>query len=228
MSHNKLHIDNETIEHLIDDSCIVDYLQNHPDFFQHHPQLLASLKLPSKQQGAISLVERQHQIMRDKIHTLEDEITALMSIASHNQKLYQQFSALNVKLLECSTITELCATMVTSFELHLGLTQVAIKLFKPNVPVELHCQRSELDNMLIQRLDRTQCYFGRLNQQEQTLVFGQQFSGSVALISLGKYSEVGLLAVASDDPNHFEPNMDNLMLMQLCRLFAGLIDNLDA
>jgi len=208
---------------LVDETMVAEYLLDNPDFFQRQPELLSQLKLPTAQQGAISLVERQQQLMREKIHNLEDEITALMSIASHNQQLYQKFSKLHNQLLDCEIIEQLASVLYSSFTEQLGLSEVAIKLFHANAPAELHCQRTKLDNIMVQRLDRSHCYFGRINQQEQQLLFGQDVSGSVALISLGKHGEVGLLAIASDDPNHFEPTMDNLMLMQLCRQFSSLV-----
>lgn len=211
----------------VDQATIVSYLQDNPDFFNHHPQLLAQLKLPTHQAGTLSLVERQQQVMREKVHNLEEEITSLMSIASHNQQLYQQFSNLFFQLLDCENITQLTDTLIEKFTNDLGLSKVEVKLYQPDVPSHLRAQRNQFDNMLIQRLDHSQCYFGRINQQEQSLLFSETFNGSVALIALGKYGEVGLLAVASNDPNHFEPSMDNTMLTQLCRLFANLIDTFD-
>jgi uncharacterized protein YigA (DUF484 family) len=211
---------------LIDEASVADYLLDNPDFFQQQSQLLSQLKLPTAQQGAISLVERQQQLMREKIYNLEDEITALMSIASHNQQLYQTFSQLHMKLLDGENVSQLCHILTASFTEQLAMSDVAIKLFIPNAPVNLQCQRGSLDNIMVQRLDKSHCYFGRINQQEQQLLFGQTLPGSVALITLGKHGEVGLLAIASADPNHFEPAMDNLMLMQLCRQFSGLIRNL--
>lgn len=224
---NELESAIDDLSHLVDETTVANYLQDNPDFFIHNPQLLTQLKLPTVQQGTISLVERQQQLMREKIHSLEDEITSLMAIASHNQQLYKQFSQLYFKLLGCESITQLSETLAADFIDTLGMSKVEIKLYQPDVPAKFRCQRSSLDNILVQRLDKSQCYFGRINQQEQQLLFSEQWPGSVALIALGKYGETGLLAVASDDPNHFEPNMDNLMLMQLCRLFSSLVDSLD-
>ena len=218
-------VDNSSL--LVDEATIVSYLQDNPDFFNNHPQLLSQLKLPTHQPGTLSLVERQQQLLREKVQNLEEEITSLMSIASHNQQLHQQFSSLFFQLLNCENISQLTDTLIDKFRKNLGLSKVEVKLYQPDVPSHLRCQRIQFENMLIQRLDKTQCYFGRINQQEQTLLFSENFSGSVALVALGKYGEVGLLAVASSDPNHFEPSMDNTMLMQLCRLFANLIDGLD-
>ncbi|MDP5190157.1 DUF484 family protein, partial [Rheinheimera baltica] len=65
---------------------VYDYLQDHPEFFQQYPQLLANLRLPHQQRGSVSLVERQLELQREKIQALEDDITRLMSVARQNEQ----------------------------------------------------------------------------------------------------------------------------------------------
>ncbi|NRA60136.1 MAG: DUF484 family protein [Psychrobium sp.] len=216
----------DELSQVLDQALIVEYLEQNPNFFQQQPQLLASLTLPSHEHGTVSLVQRQQTIMRDKITTLEDEITSLMGIATQNQQLYQQFTRLFFVLLDCHTLAKLEQQISDCFVRKLGLSEVKLKLFTDNAPASLRIKRSELDNLLVQRLDRNEHYFGRINQQEQHLLFEHELVGSVALIALGKHGELGLLAIASNDANHFHPEMDNLMLMQLCRLISSLINRL--
>ena len=49
------------------EGVIADYLKSHPDFFERHPLILLSLKLPHRTGGsAISLVERQVSMLRQR------------------------------------------------------------------------------------------------------------------------------------------------------------------
>ena len=73
---------------LLTDDLIVSYLQDHPDFFQRHGELLTSLRLTDSNRGVVSLVERQQQQLREKVHDLEEEITQLMNTAQHNENLF--------------------------------------------------------------------------------------------------------------------------------------------
>lgn len=218
--------DIDDLSQVLDQSLIVEYLAQNPQFFVQHPRLLASLNLPAQGHGTISLVQRQQKIMREKIASLEDEITSLMGIATQNQQLYQKFTGLFFRLLNCDTLIELNEQISLCFIEELNLSDVKLKLYADNAPTSLIVKRSELDNLLVQRLDRVNHYFGRINQQEQQLLFQHDLVGSVALIALGKRGELGILAIASEDPNHFHPEMDNLMLMQLCRLISSLINRL--
>ena len=46
---------------------IAEYLQQHPDFFERHGSVLAKLKIPhARGAAAVSLVERQVAVLRDK------------------------------------------------------------------------------------------------------------------------------------------------------------------
>ena len=54
-------------QELVAASVVADYLQQHPDFFQHYPELLPLLRLPHQQRGTVSLVERQLELQREKI-----------------------------------------------------------------------------------------------------------------------------------------------------------------
>jgi len=218
----------DDLSQLLDDSLIEEYLIQNPNFFTKHPALLNKLNITVKEQGTVSLVQRQQRIMREKIVTLEDEITSLMSIASQNQQLYQKFSNLFFDLLNCQNLIEINDQLTHHFINELALNHVSFKLYHPDAPKALAINRSDLDNLLIQRLGRGYHYFGRINQQEQNVLFGCPKSGSVALIALGNKGGLGLLSINSDDPNHFHPDMDSLMLMQLTKLISNIILNQQA
>ncbi len=52
---------------VLEDQLVYQYLLEHPAFFQQHPELLARLRLPHAQRGAVSLVERQLEMQRERI-----------------------------------------------------------------------------------------------------------------------------------------------------------------
>ena len=59
------------------DELVARYLEDNPEFFARNPQLVTGLRLPDNQRGTVSLVERQQQQLRQKVHGLEEEITHL-------------------------------------------------------------------------------------------------------------------------------------------------------
>ena len=88
------------------DELVISYLQDNPEFFNRNNSLMTSLRLVDEQRGTVSLVERQQQQLRHKVHGLEDEITQLMSIATHNEQLFVLYSDLYLRLLDCQSAEE--------------------------------------------------------------------------------------------------------------------------
>ena len=45
---------------------VAQYLKQHPDFFDSHPELLEHLHVPHGGNGTVSLVERQLKVLRER------------------------------------------------------------------------------------------------------------------------------------------------------------------
>ncbi len=62
------------------------YLAEHPDFFERHAELLSSVQLQSPHGNrAVSLQERQIEMLRDKMRALEHRLAELMRNAADNE-----------------------------------------------------------------------------------------------------------------------------------------------
>ena len=59
----------------VDEQTITQYLQQHPDLFDRHPQLLTRLRLQHPRNGTtVSLIERQVEVLREKHAALEQKL----------------------------------------------------------------------------------------------------------------------------------------------------------
>ena len=208
----------------LSDELVSAYLQDNPEFFNRNNELMTGLRLIDNQRGTVSLVERQQQQLRQQVHNLEDEITQLMSVASHNENLFMLYSDLYLRLLDCTSANELldCLTQTTKELLSLS----EFKLYLINTVDMEHDSLSKADcqGVMQNRLSNSDYYFGRLQQSEQQLIFSHQCTGSVVLVKLAHDDcELGFLAIGSDDAHHFDPRMDTLLLSQFKRLVAKLL-----
>jgi uncharacterized protein YigA (DUF484 family) len=185
---------------------------------------MTGLRLVDNQRGTVSLVQRQQQQLRQQVHNLEEEITQLMSVASHNENLFMLYSDLYLRLIDCKSANELldCLTQTTKELLSLS----AFKLYLVNPFAIAHDSLINNDclGVMQNRLSTTDYYFGRLQQSEQALIFSHHCAGSVVLIKL-VYDDcdLGFLAISSDDAHHFDPRMDTLLLSQFKRLVSKLL-----
>jgi len=208
----------------LSDELVSAYLQDNPDFFNRNNELMTGLRLVDNQRGTVSLVERQQQQLRQQVHNLEDEITQLMSVASHNESLFMLYSDLYLRLIDCTSANELLDCLTQTTKELLSLSDFTLYLID-TVDIE-HDSLSKADcqGVMQNRLSNSDYYFGRLQQSEQQLIFSHQCTGSVVLVKLvHDECEIGFLAIGSDDAHHFDPRMDTLLLSQFKRLVAKLL-----
>ncbi|NMH65165.1 DUF484 family protein [Shewanella salipaludis] len=196
-----------------DEAIIREYLLDNPDFFSRYPELLLAMRIPHLERGTVSLVERRQDILRQRVRQLEEEITALLSIASRNEQIYLFNSELSLKLLGCADLGELRQILSKELKRQFNFSHVRL--------ITVHDIDSELANIWAKRLHQGH-YFGRLTQQEAKRLFGSSV-GSVALSKLADTNGQVIFAIASQDAAHFQPEMDNLLLDQLRRLLDFLL-----
>lgn len=94
----------------ITEDDIADYLANTPDFFERHAQVLAAVQLTSPHGNrAVSLQERQAEMLREKIKGLEQRIMEMMRNGSENTVIadrLQQWSRALVAARDAATLPE--------------------------------------------------------------------------------------------------------------------------
>jgi uncharacterized protein YigA (DUF484 family) len=79
---------------------VADYLSAHPHFFEEHAELLSTVKLTSPVIGrAISLQERQMEIVREKYKGLELRMAELVRVAQDNDGITGKYQAWTRALL---------------------------------------------------------------------------------------------------------------------------------
>ncbi|MBW8189957.1 DUF484 family protein [Neiella marina] len=211
----------------LDDAQVRAYLEAHPAFFERQSDLLADVRLPHAQRGSISLVDRQLDKLREQNGQLREEITALMTVAKHNESIYQSFCQLYVALLPCQSINDIHQQIQQVLSELLNLS--AITMWPLADQQDWVPRRKPVDNEALQQLQRRRLqngayYFGRLNDADKALLFDDQHVESAALMTLEEGSI--LLAFGSADVDHFNPNLDVLLLDQLRTLLSAVLKQL--
>ncbi|MCU4675100.1 DUF484 family protein [Catenovulum sp. 2E275] len=211
----------------LNEADIVAYLTENPDFFKNHPDLLSQMVLPHSSQGTVSLVERQLQVLREKVSLQEKDISRLISTAKQNEHIYKAFINLYMALLECPNSKQMIyllrAILLEQIQLD-GMKLVLFIASSDEHAANLVEPRNIYQDILQQRLARDDYYFGRLKKQEMDLFFtDEQAIKSVALIRLGGQKDMGILAFGSIDELHFQGDMDTLFLAPMVKLINRLL-----
>lgn len=201
---------------------VAKYLITHPEFFVSQPHLLEQLKIPHLHKGSVSLVERQSEQLRQKVRQLSGKLAQLIGIAKQNEQIYRIYADLNLRILKCTDISTLQVVLAEVLQEQLNLSSVALKPYKgayalPEIQRKLFSEKRFKDQAF---------FFGRLSEHEKKLLFNDQEAESVALLLLGVEGELGVLAIGSKDPGHFNPDMDTLLITQLQQFLSILLPKL--
>lgn len=208
---------------ILDEQTVKDYLLANPQFFINNPDVLQTIRLPHQERGAVSLVERQQELLRSKVQLLEEEITQLMAIARQNEGIFLTFSELYLQIINSSDEETLYQAMLDILNEKLNLPAIYLKSFADD-GLDFHIKKEEVEDLLEHRLARNDYYFGRLNAGEQRQLFPDDKQiKSAALMLLGEEGEIGLVAFGSTDENHFFPGMDILFLKELRKILALML-----
>ena len=79
---------NHPLNNPITEDDIANYLANTPDFFLRHAELLAAVQFTSPHSNrAVGLQERQAEMLREKIKSLEQRIMEMIRHGSENVML---------------------------------------------------------------------------------------------------------------------------------------------
>jgi len=219
-----VNMNSEHDEITLSDDLVVNFLNDDPEFFNRHPELVTRLRLNDNQRGTVSLVERQQQQLRHKVQGLEEEITQLMAIANQNEQLFGLYSDLYLRLLDCETAEELLDCLYQATTELLSLSDLKLWLLEPSEVTHACLIENDCGGILQNRLTKDEYYFGRIQQSEQDLIFSNHHQGSVVLIKLQHHEHaLGFLAISSQDAEHFDPRMDTLLLSQFRKLVAKLL-----
>ncbi len=205
-------------ENLIDAEQVAAYLIENPSFFTQFPQIIEQISIPHTHKGSVSLVELQSEQLRKKVRSLSHKLNQLISIAKQNEAIYRIYADLNLRILKSTNLGDLKFILEEVIQENLQLSSVTLKPFKgahalPEIQRRLFIEK---------RFKIHKFFFGRLSDHERKLLFADQEANSVALLLIGDLGELGILAIGSKDPGHFNPDMDTLLITQL-QQFLGVL-----
>ena len=114
----------------ITEDDIANYLANTPDFFDRHASVLASVQLSSPHgQRAVSLQERQAELLRDKIKGLELKAADMIRHGQDNSTIADRLQRWTRELLRTREARDLPDVAAREIATQFLVPQVAIKVW---------------------------------------------------------------------------------------------------
>ena len=114
----------------ITEADIADYLAASPGFFERHAELLGSIQLTSPHgQRAVSLQERQMEMLRDKIKGLERQIVEMLRNGQDNVAIADKLHRWTRALMLTANAADLPEVLVSELQHQFQIPQAAIRVW---------------------------------------------------------------------------------------------------
>ena len=205
------------------------FLKENPGFLDDNPDILEMLELPHNTGSAVSLVERQVGIMRDRNKEMRGRLDNMLTTAHDNELLFEKTKRLVLNLLEAKNLPAMVETLYDSLGKDFAISYYSLILLgdtkelpKTMARVASVEKATEQVNTLLSS-NRAVC--GVLREEEMTFLFGEKGLqvGSVAAVPLRYSNLYGILAVGNTDPNFYKNSMGTLFLSYIAEVLNRIL-----
>lgn len=217
---------------LAGESQVVDYLISHPDFFLEHATLLNDLKLQHESGKAISLIERQVSVLREKNQYFETKLGEMVDAVHDNQRLHVSMQRLAINLFAADSLDDVLGIVDDELRHKLGTDFVAFRLATDESQASGEDQPSSYvaqDDAILQDFaaiiesKKIQC--GQLSEGQLNALFAGDAHEvkSAAIIPVSDAGIRGVIALASQDDQRYHPGMGTDFLSSLADLISAAL-----
>lgn len=200
---------------------VAQFLNQHPEFFEQYADMLAEVQIPHPHGGrAIPISERQILSLREKARRLESKLGELIRFGEQNDAITDKLHRMTLELIRARGIDGVLHVLGFNLREDFAVPHVAVRVW------------GDFAGDAAAPASQEACAFaGGLNgpycsahpMADTAAWFGDAASHlrSFAYIPLRSEQTFGLLALASEDPQRFYPEMGTLYLRRLGEIAAA-------
>jgi uncharacterized protein len=234
----------------MNDREVAEYLLANPEFFAEHAELLATVKLANPHgKAAVSLQERQMEMLREKNKHLERRLAELLRYGHENDSIASKFNRWTIRVMAERDPYALPRTIANGLRDVFDMPQAALRVWdvaEPYAQADFARHVGEEVRIFANSLTSPYCGANSGFEAAQWLVpavasvpveggetqEGAHVTESIALLALrdpeGKEDTptFGLLVMGSPDPRRFHEGMATDFLTQISALASAALSRL--
>jgi len=206
-------------------SDVAQYLTSNPHFFEEHAELLGTIKLSSPLLGrAVSLQERQMEVVRDKYRHLELRLTELMRLAQENDHAVAKFQKWANTLLLARNDVDLPHILTSNLKDIFSVPHAALRLWNVAEDYQHTWFADETSDTIRLFANSLNAPFCGENKDFEAAAWLDVPAASIAMMPLRCDGQVvGLLVLGSPDKNRFSSTMATDFLSQLAETASAAL-----
>lgn len=202
------------------------FLKDNPGFFQLHPELIEHMTLPNPHgDGAVSLAERQMQLIRDKSRALEEKLTEMVRFGAENDQLSEKVHRFALQMMRSRDLAEALDSIYATLRDTFQVPHAAIRLWADGGQQDIpECQTvGEEIKSFVNAMHQPYC--GQHAVYETASWFGDAAPHlkSFAMVPLRADWTFGTMVLASEDRERFYPEMGTLYLGRIADLAGSAL-----
>lgn len=211
---------------------VSEFLLENPDFFSRHPDLVADLELPHESGKAVSLIERQISVLRERNMEMRQRLNSMLESAQANDKLFEKTKRLVLSLLDASTLDGLVSALYESLatDFKVEFHNLILLGEREKIPASLArvVGMAEANSAIGSLMRNNHPICGVLRADELQFLFGDdaRHIGSVAAVPLSHGNMFGILAVGNRDQGFYRSSMGTLFLSYIADVLNRAVPRL--
>ncbi|RPI42137.1 MAG: DUF484 family protein [Betaproteobacteria bacterium] len=204
---------------------VAQFLNQHPEFFEDYAEMLAEVVIPHPHGGrAIPISERQILSLREKSRRLESKLGELIRFGEQNDAITDKLHRITIALIGARDVAGVLHVLGYNLREDFAVPHVAVRLwngFSREAPSQDEVgadARAFADGL-------NGPYCSAHAMADTAAWFGEAAAHlrSFAYVPLRDERTFGLLALASEDPQRFYPEMGTLYLRRLGDVAAAAL-----
>ncbi|HEY0295523.1 MAG TPA: DUF484 family protein [Bordetella sp.] len=209
---------------------IADFLAQHPAFFEEHADVFTAMRVPHPHSGqTISLAERQILTLRERGREQEWRINELVRNAVANETITTRLTQWCEGLVGEANPQHLPGAIALGLGEQFKIEHVALRLWSlPGLAADSGYAAGVSEDVRTFADSLKTPYCGNDTEFEAAAWLDAK-PKSLALIALRPAEDeasIGLLALGSDDPARFDPDMGTVFLDTIARLSCAALRRL--
>jgi len=208
---------------------VADYLILNPNFFKENPEVLNSIEIVHDSGAAVSLIQRQVELLRTDYNSTTDKLMELLANAKNNDDIFTLTKKLILDLIDASNIEEITFLLEKRFKKDFGADASRLLFFtksNKNIPKGRIKNPAESVDKLAGLMKPGESFYGEVKQDITKFIFNEETTiKEVALIPLTSNTLKGMIALGSARQGKYTENKDTLFLDFVAEVVSGLIDN---
>jgi hypothetical protein len=204
---------------------IASYLKSHPEFFDDHADLLASIEVRHPHENrAIPLTERQLVQLRERNRILETKLRELVNFGEENDSISERLHRATVALIRATDVQELMRVLYFHLREDFVVPSVAVRLWEgPATEISEFSPVGAEVKAFADSLAHPYCSHKPMFESAEWFGEVGPLLRSFAYVPLRDAHCAGVLALASEDPKRFYPEMGTLYLKRLGEVVAASV-----